>query len=39
MAEYLSDKPKLSEEELDQYLKALTDDQVCVFSLHCIVTL
>ena len=28
MAEYLPDRPKLSEIELDQYLKALVDDQV-----------
>ena len=28
MVEYLPEKPKLTESSLDQYLKALSDDQV-----------
>ena len=32
--EYLPGRPKLTERELDQYLKALTDDQVCYDNMY-----
>lgn len=37
MAEYLPDRPKLSENDLEQYLKTLADDQVWEHSILCII--